>query len=55
MRNTPIIAMKHLEANIAAILLEKAYKLSNIDVATPNVPAQVSLAEMGVYLMEGEI
>ena len=47
--------MKHLEANIVATLLEKAYNLSNIGVATPNVPAQVSLAEMGVYLVEGEM
>ena len=54
LHNTSIIAIKHLEANVAATLLEKAYNLSNIGVATPNVPAQVSIADMGPYLVEGE-
>ena len=54
LRNTSIIAMKHLEANVAATLLEKAYNLQDIGVDTPNVPAQVSIAEMGPYLVEGE-
>ena len=51
LRNTSIIAM---EANVAATLLEKAYHLQNIGVATPNVLAQVSIAEMELYLVEGE-
>ena len=46
--------MKHLEANVAATLLEKAYDLQDIAVDTPNVPAQVSIAETGHYLVEGE-
>ena len=46
--------MKHLEANVAATLLKKAYYLSNIGVVTPNVQTQVSIAEMGLYLVEGE-
>ena len=54
LRNTSIIAMKHLEANVAATLLESAYKLQDIGVTTPNVPAQVSIVEMGPYLVEGE-
>ena len=53
--NTSIIAMKHLEANFAATLSKKACNLSNIDVATTNVLAQVSITEMGKYLVEGEI
>ena len=55
LHNLSIIAMKHLEANIAATLSKKAYNLSNIGVVTPNVPAQISVAKIGIYLMEGEI
>ena len=43
LRNTSIVAMKHLEANVTATLSEKAYNLSIIGVATPNVPDQVSV------------
>ena len=43
LRNIYIVAMKHLEANVTATLSEKAYNLSIIGVATPNVPDQVSV------------
>ena len=46
--------MKHPEANIVATLSEKAYNLLNIGVATPNIPAQVSLVEMGHNSGEGK-
>ena len=55
LRNTSIIAMKHLEANVVATLSKKTYNLSNIGVATPNVPAQVSVAEMGHCLVLGGV
>ena len=55
LRNTSAIAMEFLEANVAAMLLEKAYNLSNIGVATPDVLAQVSEDDMGHYSGVGEI
>ena len=54
LRNSSIIAMKHLEANVAATLSEKTYNFSNIGVATHNVPGQISVAEMGHYLVLGD-
>ena len=50
LRNTSVVAMKHLEANVSATLAEKAYTLSHVGDNTPDLPAQVSIEEMGTYL-----
>ena len=49
LRNTSIVTMKHLKANVTVTLSEKAYNLSNTGAATPDVPAQVSEDDMGHY------
>ena len=49
LRNTSVIAMKHLEANVSANLAEKAYNLANVGDTTPDVPTQLSIEDMGNY------
>ena len=51
LRNTSVVALKHLEANVSATLAKQAYTLSHLGTSTPNAPDQLSLAVMGTYVV----